>query len=302
MRLALPDMVSNSYFPAIAAVELGMFAAEGLGMELELISPVGLTLSSLRDGEIDFAISGAHGVTEIFPRWQGAKLLCALSQGMYWLLVLRADLDVTPGDVEAVRGLKIAAAPGPDLGFRGLLAAAGVDPDRDTSIVRVPGQMERHVSFGVLAADALEQGLIDGFWANAMGAEVAITRGVAKKVLDVRRGLGPADAFHYTAPVMVATDATIAERPHECAAAVRAIAAALAALKADPEAATRVAANRFPPENVPLIAELIRRDLPYYSPSLSPEFIRDMTAFQRRVGLLDVEVGYADVVATLPAT
>jgi ABC-type nitrate/sulfonate/bicarbonate transport system substrate-binding protein len=301
MRLALPDLVSNSYFPAIAAVELGLFAAEGLDMELELISPVGLTLASLRDGEIDFAIGGAHGVTGIFPRWRGAKLLCALSQGLYWLLVLRADLGAEPGDVAAVRGLRIAAAPGPDLGFRGLLRGAGIDPDRDLSIVRVAGQLERHVSFGVLAAEALADGEIDGFWANAMGAEVAVRSGVATKVLDVRRGLGPKAAFHFTAPVMVATDATIAERPHACIAAVRAIAAALAALKADPQVATQVAGRVFPPENAALIAELIRRDLPYYDTALSADFIAGMTAFQRAAGLLDVAVIYDDVVATLPS-
>ena len=30
MKLAVPDMISNSYFPAIAAAELGFFKQEGL--------------------------------------------------------------------------------------------------------------------------------------------------------------------------------------------------------------------------------------------------------------------------------
>jgi hypothetical protein len=37
MKLAIPDLISNSYFPAIAAVELGCFAREGLDVELELM-------------------------------------------------------------------------------------------------------------------------------------------------------------------------------------------------------------------------------------------------------------------------
>jgi hypothetical protein len=57
----------------------------------------------------------------------------------------------------------------------------------------------------------------------------------------------------------------------------------------------------FPPGNVALIAELIRRDLPCYDTVLSPEFIAAMTPFQRRVGLLDAAVAYDDVVAALPA-
>ncbi len=30
MKIAVPDLVTNSYFPAIAAVELGFFQQEGL--------------------------------------------------------------------------------------------------------------------------------------------------------------------------------------------------------------------------------------------------------------------------------
>ena len=40
MKLAVPDMISNSYFPAIAAIELGFFKKAGLEVELELIFPV----------------------------------------------------------------------------------------------------------------------------------------------------------------------------------------------------------------------------------------------------------------------
>jgi hypothetical protein len=36
MKLAVPDMISNSYFPAIAAIEFGFFRKEGLDVELEL--------------------------------------------------------------------------------------------------------------------------------------------------------------------------------------------------------------------------------------------------------------------------
>src|SRR4051794_7773854 len=40
MKIAIPDLISNSYFPAIAAVELGMFKKEGLDVDLELVVPV----------------------------------------------------------------------------------------------------------------------------------------------------------------------------------------------------------------------------------------------------------------------
>jgi NitT/TauT family transport system substrate-binding protein len=53
-RLAVPDLVSNSYFPAIAAIELGFFAKEGLEVAHELIFPNYKSYEALRDGAIDF--------------------------------------------------------------------------------------------------------------------------------------------------------------------------------------------------------------------------------------------------------
>ena len=40
MKLAVPDMISNSYFPAEAAIELGFFREEGLDVALQMIFPV----------------------------------------------------------------------------------------------------------------------------------------------------------------------------------------------------------------------------------------------------------------------
>ena len=47
MKVVIPDLVSNSYFPAIAAVEMGFFKEEGLDAELELIYPVGKCYEAL---------------------------------------------------------------------------------------------------------------------------------------------------------------------------------------------------------------------------------------------------------------
>jgi hypothetical protein len=40
----------------------------------------------------------------------------------------------------------------------------------------------------------------------------------------------------------------------------------------------------FPKEEANLIAELIRRDLPFYDPTISEVFATEMTAFARSVG------------------
>jgi hypothetical protein len=54
----------------------------------------------------------------------------------------------------------------------------------------------------------------------------------------------------------------------------------------------------FPPEEAELIAELIRRDLPYYDAAITPSFVEGMNAFARNIGILKGHPRYEDVVAT----
>src|ERR1700704_6854324 len=104
MKIAIPDLISNSYFPAAAAVELGFFKQEGLDMTLELIFPVNKTLEVLRDGGIDFVGGSPPSVPFAFPGWKGGKLLAALAQNPSWFLVLRTDLKARKGDITAIKG------------------------------------------------------------------------------------------------------------------------------------------------------------------------------------------------------
>jgi ABC-type nitrate/sulfonate/bicarbonate transport system substrate-binding protein len=299
MRLAVPDLISNSYFPATAAVELGCFAREGLDVTHELIFPVSRAYEALARGEVDFVAASAHSALAAFPNWNGVKLLCAQAQGMYWFLVMHADVGAQRGDVDAVRGRRIGAAPWVEMGLRRLLAAAGIEPERDgVTIAPVPGAVGPGANFGVAAARALEARSIDGFWANGMAAEIAVRNGIGTLVLDVRRGDGPPGCFDYTFASVAATDRLIADRPDAAAAAVRAIVAAQHALIADPRVAADVGAKLFPPAEAALIADLIRRDAPSYDATIHPRAIRGMNAFARDLGLLDHDVAYESIVAT----
>jgi ABC-type nitrate/sulfonate/bicarbonate transport system substrate-binding protein len=238
-------------------------------------------------------------VLSAFPQWNGAKLLCAQAQGMYWFLVMHRDLGGKRGDISIVKGRSIGAAPWVEMGLRRLLIAAGIDPARDkVAIAPVPGAQGAGINFGVTAAKALEERKIDGFWANGMGAEVAVRRGVGTVVLDMRRGDGPKGCFDYTMSSIAATQTLIARSPDAAAAAVRAIVRTQAALKEDASRATQVGRKLFPPMEAELIAELIRRDLPYYDASISPGFVAAMNQFCRDAGILSGDVAYEKVVAT----
>ncbi len=238
MRIATPDLVTNSYFPALAAEELGLYREEGLDAHVELLPSLD-AVNALRDGAVDFVAGGAHTMLLAFPGWKG--------------------------------GVRIAP---------------------------VPGALDPGASFGVLAADALERGLVDGFWANALGSETAVRRGVGKVVVDVRRGDGPPGAGQYTFAALSTTDALIAREPERVAAAVRAIVRAQGILRKDPARATEVGRRRFPPPAAEIIAAVVERDLPFYDPAISDQAVAAMNGFARSLGLLGAPVAYDDVVAT----
>ncbi len=295
LRIAIPDMVSPSYFPAIAAVELGYFGKEGLEATIELLFPVTKTYEALRDGGIDFVGGAAHAPLYAFRDWTGCKLLCALSQNMYWFLVVRKDLGLSRGDLRALKGLRIGAAPGPADGLKRMLVESGIDPEREVNIAPVPATAG--VSFGLAAAQALEKGAVDGFWANGMAAEIALRGGFGTLVIDARRGDGPKGAQHYTFPALVTTQKTIDETPDAVAAAVRAVVRAQRALKNDPALAAEAAKRHFPAAELALIPELVGRDAPYYDPTISRETVDSLNAFARASGLLSAAQDYARVVA-----
>ena len=299
MKLAIPDLISNSYFPALAAAELGFFAAEGLAVSAELIFPVDRAYAALRDGDVDFVGGAAHAVPAAFPEWRGAKLLGALAQGMYWFLVMRADLGVARGNLAELKGRRIGAAPWVEMGLRGLLAAAGFDPARDDiRIGPVPRTGDAGTNFGLAAAEALERGEIDGFWANGMAAEIAVSRKIGTVVLDVRRGDGPPGSFGYTMPALVATDRLIERSPEVAAAAIRALVACQKALRAEPARAAEVGRRRFPPRETELIVRIVERDLLFYDAAISEATLAGIVEFDRRIGVMTRDVPYAEAVAT----
>ena len=86
-----------------------------------------------------------------------------------------------------------------DIGLIELLKEYGIDPKRDNiQIAPPPASANAGVSFGVNAAKAMEEGKIDGFWANGMGAEVAVTRGTGTHGAGCAARRWPASLRGYT--------------------------------------------------------------------------------------------------------
>ena len=235
MKLAVPDMISNSYFPAIAAVELGFFKAgrARCRARADLSGRQVLQGAARRRGRFRRRL-GAFGAGGV-PRMAGRE--AAVRAGAGHVLV--------PGHALRLRrqARRHLGRQGPAHRRRAVGrdgAHASADRGRHRSRARqrqdragagrcaVPGAV---VNFGVTAAKALEDAQDRRLLGERHGRGGRGARGVGTVVLDVRRGDGPKPCFNYTMASIATTDALIARSPEAAAGAVRAIVKTQAALK-----------------------------------------------------------------------
>jgi ABC-type nitrate/sulfonate/bicarbonate transport system substrate-binding protein len=242
MQITVADSISPSYFVAIAAVQLGFFREEGVDMEF-VFTPADPS-QALRDGVVDFYGGSPYTGLHRFPGWRGGAVLCALSQYTYWFLAVRSDLTCERGDVSAVKGLRISASVLPGLTLKRVLEEAGLDLQKENVRI-VPSLPRTSQNWAWDGVDAIEQGIADGYWGNGLRADLGVKRGIARILLDVRRGDGPPAARHFTFPALITTERLVKEQPKVAAAAVRAIVKTQKALKADPQLAAKAAQRLF---------------------------------------------------------
>jgi ABC-type nitrate/sulfonate/bicarbonate transport system substrate-binding protein len=295
MRLTVADAISPSYFVAIAAIELGFFRQEGVDMEFVFSPPD--PSQALKDGTVDFFGGSPYTGLRAFPGWRGGALLCALAQYNYWFLAVRADIKCERGDVTAVKGLRLSASADPGLTMKRLLEEAGIDLQRDNVRI-VPSPRRTSPNWAWDGVDAIVQGVSDGYWGNGLRADLGVKRGIAKILIDVRRGDGPPAARHWTFPALATTERLVKEQPDVAAGAVRAIVRTQRALRANPQLAVKAAQRLFPAEEASLIAFEVARDTPFYDPTITAEMVAHISRFAREIGALQGEVRYDELVAT----
>jgi ABC-type nitrate/sulfonate/bicarbonate transport system substrate-binding protein len=295
-KLMVADVDSPSYFVATAAVKLGFFEAEGI--DIEFVPEYGAKSGpeKLRDGTVHFFGGPAFAATRAFPMWQGAKLLCALSQYSYWFMGIRKDIDIRQGDIQALKGLRVSSSfKFPRTALLHMLAEAGMAQGDIQIVESLASESEWHSLDGIRA---IEQNHADAFWGNGMRLALAEKAGLAKLHLDLRRGDGPEGARFYNFAALTATDALIENEPEVAAAAVRAVVATQEALRADPSLARQVGDALFPMDQAELIPVLVERDSPYYDASIGPEALEGLNRFAMANGLSDRVLADDEIVAT----
>jgi len=219
--------------PAIVAEQQGLFAAEGLKVELKSFGDGPLLQQAVAAGEIDVAYVGAPPVYQWFSRGLEGKILAKVNYGQAAVI---ASTDVPGQTVADLRGKKLAGVAkgsGMDVLLRGyvLKEYAKLDPDHDISIVAMPPANMNA---------ALERHVVDAAFSWEPFVSEALLRGGSRLVLDVNKALP-----NYPWYVVMAVPKTLRERPDDVVKLLRAHGKAVAFLNEHPEAANRIIVDAF---------------------------------------------------------
>lgn len=223
--------------PALIAEKKGFYAEQGLKVELKSFGDGPVVQQALAAGELDVAYIGAPPVYQWYARGLDARILAKVNYGQ--AAVIANDPAIR--SLADLRGRKLAGVArgsGMDVLLRGfvLREAAGLDPDRDLSLVQMP--------VGNMAA-ALDGRTVDAAFSWEPFISQAVLRGTSRVVFDVNQALPSYPWYVVMAPVK-----TLQARPDDVVKLLRAHAQAIAFLNEHPAEADALIAEAFKLEPV----------------------------------------------------
>lgn len=291
--------ISVSVVPSTSAVVLyvardgGYFAKEGLDVKITEFASGAESERAMASGAVDMG-GGGLGTTLIMAN-QGikAKNVALFQSKSIFTLVVSNKIDAKPGDIKALRGKNIGiSSPGSltDLFLRIALRDAGLDPDRDVTIIATGG-LNAHLP-------ALQAGRIDAqmTWEPAT---VTITKGekAGKVLLDLRTNDVPA-SLNLLGSSLQATDKWLAAPGNldKAKAAARAIVAARKAIAADPNVMIEPLHKIFPKLSNDLLKDIASAEAASYTGAITKEAVDHMNKVYRAAGITKTDVSYEDVV------
>lgn len=219
--------------PALIAERKGFFAEEGVKVELKSFGDGPVLQQALSSGDLDIAYIGAPPVFQWFSRGLHSRILAKVNYGQAALIANSNGVIKTVADLRGKKLAGVAKGSGMDLLLRGFVVKdlAGLDPERDVSIVSMPvGNMNA----------ALERGLVDAAFTWEPFVSDALLRGTGRLVVDVNQ-----KAPRYPWYVVMAVPRTLAERPNDVLKVLRAHSKAIAFLQEHAEESNRIIAEAF---------------------------------------------------------
>ena len=219
--------------PAVIADRKGFFKEEGVNVEIKSFGDGPILQQALSSGDLDMAYIGAPPVFQWYARGLNSRILAKVNYGQA-AVITQADSPIRK--IEDLKGKKIAGVAkgsGMDVLLRGyvLKETAGLEPDRDTTIVNMPA--------GNMTA-ALDRNLVDAAFTWEPFVATALLRGTSRLVLDINQAIP-----QYPWYIVMAMPRTLAQRPDDVIKVLRAHRRAIDFLNKHPDESNQIIAEAF---------------------------------------------------------
>jgi len=290
------------YFTPYVAEAKGFFAKHGLDASLIYFRSGAETTTAVVSGSCEFGALATEHVTQV--RDQGLKVKAIVSNfaDSPFTVIVRKEVPLPsagqgyPAVIRDLKGLKLGITgrgASTDFTLRFLLKDGGLDPDRDVTIVATGG-LDTSVA-------ALVKGDIQGFLAlEPMQGQVVHAMGIAKPVIDIRKGEGPKLLHDYAYNSMVAKEDYLEANPET---ARRMVAAVLDTHRflADPknfEETVKIAEKYFQGIDPKILRQSLQDSIKAYRPVITKSAVANIGEMLKFAGLVKRAPAFEEIVDT----
>ena len=290
------------YFTPYVAEAKGFFAQHGLDAQLIYFRSGAETTTAVVSGSTEFGALATEHVTQVRDQGLRLKAIVANLTDSPFTLIVRKEVELPnaargyPQVVRDLKGLKLGITgrgASTDFTLRFLVKEAGLDPDKDVTIIATGGV--------TTSMAALQKGDIQGYLAfEPIQSQAIHGLGIAKPVIDIRKGEGPRVLQEYAYNSMVAKEEYLDANPET---ARRMVAAVLDTHRflADPknfEETVKVAEKYFEGINPALLRQILQDSLKAYRPVITRQAVANIGEMLRFAGLIKRAPAYEEVVDT----
>lgn len=291
------EKVTFSAVPSTTSIALqvakdqGFFAEEGIDAEIITFASGAASEQAMVTGEVDFGGGGVGNSLILEAAGADVVNLALFQERSIFTLVVREDLAGEIDSVEDLEGRTVGiSSPGSLTDFFARLALidAGLDPDKDVSLVATSGPDGHIAALGASQVDAQmtwEPGTI----------KITQELGLGTTLLDLRTDAAPPSIAPLVGSSLQALQSKVDEDPELAEAVTRAIVKADRAIADDPAVLAESLATVFTDLPPDLISEIAEIEHSSFRPELTMEEVQAWIDAYEELGYLSEPVEAASV-------
>ncbi len=290
------------YFTPYVAEAKGFFAKHGLDAQLVYFRSGAETTTAVVSGSTEFGALATEHVAQVRDQGLRLKAIVANLADSPFTLIVRKDVELPnaargyPHVIRDLKGFRLGITgrgASTDFTLRFLLKDGGLDPDKDVTIIATGGV--------ATSLAALQKGDIQGYLAfEPIQTQAVQGLGIAKPVIDIRKGEGPRVLGEYAYNSMVAKEEFLAAHPDTARRMVQAVLDTHRFLL-DPknfDEVARVAETYFEGLDPRLLRQILKDSLKGYRPVISRQAVANIGIMLQFAGLIKRAVAYEEIVDT----